>query len=225
MDGDIGPVLAEQLSYYRARAPIYDKTYKRVGPYDRGRAANQAWKAELARIADRLAEVEIGGHLLELGCGTGYWTELLASRADRITAIDGAPEMIEMARTRLGHLDTVDLQVQELIDAWSPDADCYDGVAAFFFIEHVPDQRLDVLLRRIAHCLRPGAAIVLAEGAGGDEPGTQVETRELGERWYRVVERRRSPSDLAAAFDRAGMTLTVEPTGRRFIVGTGHRRP
>ncbi|HEY3717219.1 MAG TPA: class I SAM-dependent methyltransferase [Jatrophihabitantaceae bacterium] len=44
--------------------------------------------------------VPAGGDVLELACGTGVWTALLAGRANTLTAVDAAPEMIEIARER-----------------------------------------------------------------------------------------------------------------------------
>ncbi len=38
-----------------------------------------------------------GGSVLEIGCGTGSVTALLAARGCRITALDQNPEMLELA--------------------------------------------------------------------------------------------------------------------------------
>jgi malonyl-CoA O-methyltransferase len=47
--------------------------------------------------------------ILEIGCGTGYLTQLLAERypSARITAVDLAENMVQAARERLGHLATI----------------------------------------------------------------------------------------------------------------------
>lgn len=62
----IEELLADQLRYYRARAPIYDTTYQRTGDYDRGEPANNAWRADLEVVADRLAEAQLGGRTAPL---------------------------------------------------------------------------------------------------------------------------------------------------------------
>lgn len=221
----IEEVLADQLRYYRARAPIYDTTYQRSGDHDRGPEANAAWRADLQVVADRLAAARLSGHVLELGCGTGHWTEQLAPNADQVTAIDGAEEMVTIASERLGRFLNVELQVQEIIDGWQPPAETYDGFAAFFFIEHVPDERLEHLLQRVASSLRPGATIFVADGAPRpDQLPDQiaaVETRRLNGCSYRVVERRRSATELCDVFAQAGMRLDVETVTQRFSIARG----
>jgi 2-polyprenyl-3-methyl-5-hydroxy-6-metoxy-1,4-benzoquinol methylase len=41
------------------------------------------------------------GGLAEFGCGTGFYTEVLAGKADHVEATDPSPGMITVAR---GHL-------------------------------------------------------------------------------------------------------------------------
>jgi len=82
-------VLADQVDYYRRRAGEYDVTaYGDVA-------------AARARIARLVAEMRPTGCVLEIACGTGLWTEELAGLADTVTAIDAAPEAVEIARDRV----------------------------------------------------------------------------------------------------------------------------
>jgi 2-polyprenyl-3-methyl-5-hydroxy-6-metoxy-1,4-benzoquinol methylase len=82
-------VLADQVSYYRRRAGEYDATAYGDVASARGRI-------------DRLvAEMQPTGKVLEMACGTGLWTEALACLADTVTAIDAAPEAIDIARARV----------------------------------------------------------------------------------------------------------------------------
>jgi ubiquinone/menaquinone biosynthesis C-methylase UbiE len=82
MDDDVQALVAEQVAYYRARAPDYDDVY-------------------LGKDWDRcIQELPTAGDVLELACGSGHWTRLLAARARSVTAIDAAPEMLALARQR-----------------------------------------------------------------------------------------------------------------------------
>ena len=83
---EIEALLAEQLAYYRSFARHYDIAYMGK-PWDRC-----------------LDELPIVGDVLELACGTGHWTPLLARRASSVTALDAAPETIAIARRRVGDL-------------------------------------------------------------------------------------------------------------------------
>lgn len=81
--------LADQIRYYRRRAGEYDLTA--YGDVDAARA----------RMAQLVAEMQPAGRVLEIACGTGLWTEALARSAETVTAIDAAPEAIEIARARV----------------------------------------------------------------------------------------------------------------------------
>ena len=82
-------VLADQVDYYRRRAGEYDLTaYGDVA-------------AARARIARLVTEMRPTGRVLEIACGTGLWTEALVGLADAVTAIDAAPEVIDIARKRV----------------------------------------------------------------------------------------------------------------------------
>src|SRR5579864_685060 len=82
-------VLFAQQAYYRAAAKEYDASYGADGgPL---RAAERA-----------LDFIGVRGDIVELACGTGQWSRLLEPRSDRLTCVDGAPETIAIARTRVG---------------------------------------------------------------------------------------------------------------------------
>jgi SAM-dependent methyltransferase len=105
-------VLSAQLAYYNSRAGEYDHDLYQD-------------PASTDHIELLLASLRPRGRTLELACGTGVWTKMLATRVQSLTAIDGAPEMLVVARQRLG--DTpVDLVETDLFD-WQPD-DRYDTV-------------------------------------------------------------------------------------------------
>src|SRR5690349_4240936 len=82
-------VLTDQVGYYRRRAGEYDVT-----AYGDVTAARQ-------RIARLVSQMQPGGRVLEIACGTGLWTEALANVADTVLAIDAAPETLAIARERV----------------------------------------------------------------------------------------------------------------------------
>src|SRR5438094_10291456 len=53
---------------------------------------------ELADLFGRLGADARGGVCVEVGCGPGRMTRLLAERFDRVLAIDVSPEMLKLAR-------------------------------------------------------------------------------------------------------------------------------
>lgn len=84
-------LIDEQRAYYRARASEYDAWFLRQGRYDRGEAHAAQWFTEVARLEHALDAFEPEGDILELACGTGWWTERLAHYGVSLTAVDASP--------------------------------------------------------------------------------------------------------------------------------------
>ncbi|HKV69531.1 MAG TPA: class I SAM-dependent methyltransferase, partial [Gaiellales bacterium] len=98
----IDELLSEQCRYYRARAPEYDDWWFRRDRYVLDPAAEAAWFADAAALDAELQLFDPAGDVLELAAGTGIWTSRLAQHADRLTAVDASPEVLERNRDRSG---------------------------------------------------------------------------------------------------------------------------
>ena len=61
------------------------------------------------------------GHTLELGCGNGKYTKILASASKHITATDISLEMIGVAREKLKHLENVSVDIKDCYFTGYPD--------------------------------------------------------------------------------------------------------
>src|SRR5215472_16622620 len=121
-------VLAGQVDYYRRRAGEYDVTaYGDVA-------------AARARIARLVAEMRPTGCVLEIACGTGLWTEELAGWADTVTAIDAAPEAVEIARDRVRSAN-VSFEVADVF-SWAQDTQ-FDVIFFSAWLSHVPMSRFE----------------------------------------------------------------------------------
>ncbi len=228
--------LAEQQRYYRARAAEYDEWFLRRGRYDHGPELNARWHAEVGQVQDALARAALTGDVLELACGTGWWTERLAATAGHLTALDAAPETIAINRARLeaaGLADRVAFAEADLF-AWRPDR-AYDAVFFGFWLSHVPDDRLDAFLGAVGAALRPGGTVFWVDslrnesGTAPDQPlpgpGDPLTQRRLNDgRTFRIVKRFRGRDELVDAFGRSGIDLTVTATPTYFQIGTGQRR-
>lgn len=210
-----------QIAYYRERAEWFDDIYDCVGDYDRGEERNAQWRAELADIERALARAPLGGSCVELGIGTGYWTERYVDRVDRLVGLDSSVEMLHAAQRRLeAHAHKVELEVADLW-CWEPDR-LWDCAVAFFFVEHVPDEVLPELLRSLHSALRSGGVVFIVEAAArGDDP--QVESRDIHDRRFLVVERPRTPAEFEHVFGAAGFEVELAES-QRFVHVVAKRR-
>src|SRR2546423_12035049 len=94
-DGDL--LVADQIAYYRARAGEYDQSMRELGRYLSmgGRVAGRPGKEdeqEIATLLEALEGIRPFETVLELACGTGWWTQWLAQHARHVTAVDAAEE-------------------------------------------------------------------------------------------------------------------------------------
>jgi SAM-dependent methyltransferase len=62
------------------------------------------------------------GRALEIGCGNGCFTRLLAGVADRVVALDISPSAIAQARRAAAGLEAIDFRVANIMD-YDPHAD------------------------------------------------------------------------------------------------------
>jgi SAM-dependent methyltransferase len=205
-------VRADQVACCRARAPWYDDAYECTGDYDSGPELNAQWLADLAAVERALFEAPLLGEYVELGAGTGYWTERIIDRVDRLWALDAAPEVLRIAESGLG-VRAVKAQF-EVVDLWRWEPTrVWDSAAAFFFLEHVPDEVLPGLLSTLHGALRPGGSLFVAEGAACElEP--EIETRSIDGRMFEVVERRRTSEEFEMAFVTASFFVGPVAAGR-----------
>ena len=156
-------ILDDQIAYYRARAGEYDEWWFRAGRYDRGADFNAQWHAETAAVEAELASWLVArrpGNVLELACGTGLFTRLIAPRVARLTTIDASSEVIEINRARVG-AGNVDY-VQADLFAWQP-TQRYDAIFFSFWLSHVPEDRFARFWDAVAAGLAPGGAVYLID--------------------------------------------------------------
>jgi ubiquinone/menaquinone biosynthesis C-methylase UbiE len=104
----------------------------------------------LGRIPERCRDI------LEIGCGTGSFSRLLAGRAERVLAIDLSPQMIRLAGERSTLHPNIDFVVGDVMTYQFPDAR-FDCIATLTTLHHLPTE---TVLREIRRALKPGGVFV-----------------------------------------------------------------
>jgi trans-aconitate 2-methyltransferase len=130
--------------------------------YDQSSRPQQEWSAEvLARLAERVAP---DATIIDVGCGTGRMAESLLAMvpAGRVLAVDTSPEMVQLARERLG--DRARVWVSDVLELEVGDP--VDAVASNATLHWVPDH--DRMWRRLAGVLRHGGALEVQCGGEGN---------------------------------------------------------
>lgn len=110
-----------------------------------------------SRIMDafaRLSGLAPGTRVLDLGCGSGTFTGLLAERGYRARGLDISPKLITLARRKFPAIDFQEGDAENL----PFDAGQYDGVLLSGLVHHFPDPRR--LAAQVLSVLKPGGRFV-----------------------------------------------------------------
>jgi len=140
------------LSYYQARAPIYDEVYSYPERQKDLRFLEQV-------VSEKLNQCD----LLEIAAGTGYWTQFIAPYAKSILAIDSTESALEQI-LRLPNTDNVKTRVHDAYALPSLKGD-FDGIFAGLWLSHVPKQRLRQFMCDVVSRVKPGSPIVIIDNS------------------------------------------------------------
>jgi len=205
-------VLADQVDYYRRRAGEYDVTaYGDVA-------------AARARIARLVAEMRPTGCVLEIACGTGLWTEELAGLADTVTAIDAAPEAVEIARDRVRSAN-VSFEVADVF-SWNPDTR-FDVIFFSAWLSHVPMSRFEQFWQSLGTLLaEDGRVLFIDEHVDEcDKEAYVVGRAEIAERrlrdgsTFRVIKNFVDPDRLELRLRQLGWDCAIRRDGSDWVCG------
>ncbi len=166
----------EMMRYYCARAPEYEQAYYRDVPKRR---------EELREEAERLERLVAGKTVLDLACGTGFWTGVMAKTAAGITAVDVSSEMIREAKKKQYALPVQFIQADLYNMPTQPRN--YDIVALGFWFSHHPRQEYDRLFGVLTAGLGSNGLIWMIDNNPPAEfhPDESVRTDENGNNFKR----------------------------------------
>ena len=209
---EVARLLGEQIAYYRALAPDY---------------LDQVLDLPGGDFTDVLAAFAPTGSVLELACGPGMWTSQLLRYASDVTAVDASPEMLALAKARVGE-ERVRF-VQADLFTWRPDRR-YDVVFFGFWLSHVPAGRFESFWSMVADCLKPHGRVFFADDAYRT-PAELVEgassstiRRQLPDgAAYRLVKVPHQPEELERQLRQLGWDIKVTATAGPFYWGAGRR--
>ncbi len=133
--GETGLSLAYNRACYRLRLEVLARALRAAGLDPRGR------------------------RVLDVGCGTGFFTAFYLERGAQVTGVDIAPTSIERLRARFPQASFVLADVSEAAPAGD-----FDLVNAFDVLYHiVDDARWEAAVRRLGEAVTPGGTLLVTD--------------------------------------------------------------
>jgi len=135
-----------QAEFWSIVAPKYDRVVDlQIGPLMR------------SMVRQRVAQETRLGHVAEFGCGTGFYTQMLAGKAETLVATDISPGMLEIAR-RCVEAPNVTFQLEDC-QRTSLSSDSLDTAFISLVLHFTEPERTLAEMRRI---LKPGGLLIVA---------------------------------------------------------------
>jgi demethylmenaquinone methyltransferase/2-methoxy-6-polyprenyl-1,4-benzoquinol methylase len=154
------------IDYYRRRAGEYEAFY-----------AKPERQADLLLLKRKLSERLKNARVLEVACGTGYWTTVIANAAASVTATDLAQEPMDIARSKdypKSNVTFVEADAYALPESLGR----FDAAFAGFWWSHVPRERIARFVGSLRARLAPGARVLLLDNLyveGNSTPISEVD--------------------------------------------------
>ncbi|MDO9071660.1 MAG: class I SAM-dependent methyltransferase [Rubrivivax sp.] len=147
-------VIDDMAAYYAQRAGYYERVYFKPER-----------QADLRAMEAALPAAFAGRDVLEIACGTGWWTPHAARDAASWLATDLNPETLAIARTKVlpacVRFATVDAYTLAAPEVAGPFTAAFAGC----WWSHVPLQRLPGWLETLHTRLAPGARVVFLDNS------------------------------------------------------------
>jgi ubiquinone/menaquinone biosynthesis C-methylase UbiE len=158
------PDITERMrGYYAQRAATYERIY-----------AKPERQADLRAMEAALTAPFQGRRVLEIACGTGWWTLHGARDAVSWLATDLNPETLAIAQAKAMPARVQFKQVDAYTLAEIDPSQTFDAASAGFWWSHVPLQRLPEWLATLHARLAPGARVVMLDNRFVEGSSTPV---------------------------------------------------
>lgn len=152
--------------FYRRRAAEYEAIY-----------AKPERQADLRVLEKLIPERMAGRRVLEVACGTGYWTVLVARTARSLVATDAVEEPMKIAQAKDYGGHGVRWALADAY-AFAPSLGMFDAALAVFWWSHVPRRRIGAFLGSLHARLERGARVLLMDNRYVEGSSTPIHERD-----------------------------------------------
>ena len=155
--------MKEINKYYSKRAQEYEQIYHRNDPIRQN---------EQNKIAKKIKELFNNKKILEVACGTGYWTTYLSEAAKEITATDNSNKVLEIAQQKSYKCPVYFKKCDAYYLPFN--ANLFEGGLANFWFSHIPKERIKLFLDNLHSVLLNGAIVFMADNVFNERIGGKL---------------------------------------------------
>jgi demethylmenaquinone methyltransferase/2-methoxy-6-polyprenyl-1,4-benzoquinol methylase len=161
-------------AYYAKRAREYELVYEKPER-----------QHELAWLRDRIPRLFKGRTVLEVACGTGYWTQYIAPAAHRVYAGDINEAVLEIAREKAIAPGKVTFMKADAVTLEGAPAGCNAAFAGFWW-SHVKKSRVRQFVANLATRLEPGSVVGILDNSWAPGSSTPISRTDAEGNTYQV---------------------------------------
>jgi ubiquinone/menaquinone biosynthesis C-methylase UbiE len=161
-------------TYYANRAREYERIYDKPER-----------QHELAWLRERVPELLRGRTVLEVACGTGYWTQYIARAAKHVNACDINESVLEIAREKPIPAGRATFFKADAITLQGVPAGC-DAAFAGFWWSHVKKSELALFVKELSLRLQPGALVGILDNSYAEGSSTPISRRDAEGNTYQM---------------------------------------
>ena len=160
--------------YYSKRAAEYEQIYQKPER-----------QHELEWLRGRIPAIFRDRTVLEVACGTGYWTQYIARTAAKVHACDINDSVLEIAREKPIPKGRVNFFKADAVSLEGVPAGC-DAAFAGFWWSHVKKSELAKFVQNLAARLEPGAVVAILDNQYAEGSSTAISRRDAEGNTYQL---------------------------------------
>jgi SAM-dependent methyltransferase len=161
-------------TYYSKRAREYEQIYEKPER-----------QHELAWLRARVPELLRGRTVLEVACGTGYWTQYIAPAAHRVYACDINEAVLEIAREKRIPAGKASFFRADAVALEGVPQGCNAAFAGFWW-SHVKKSGIAQFVANLAAKLEPGAVVGILDNSFAPGSSTPISRTDAEGNTYQV---------------------------------------
>lgn len=178
----------EMKSYYNEVALDYDMIYKRA---IWTKLEKEDWEhkdhiffndnLQMSKLVSEFGK----GHVIDIGCGTGFWIEFYEKNCEQVTMLDQSSNMIRLCKDRIEQnnlLHKVNLIEGNFFDC-SLEKNSYDGIVLGFILSHYPHIKIEELFYKVNLLLKQKSQLLLLDSLCSHEKARVKNRKKIQKRY------------------------------------------